>query len=137
FAAEGHRGIEPGQPARSLLYHALASPNVVGTFSGKRLKKFPTLAQLEIVENYVFGARPPSIPELASLAAGDLMAVAVFAVEYRPAVDTVHRKHADLCFSRTGVARVGMADAMYLPEARGFTVTVATQPHQFRVLPAR
>src|SRR4051812_46850467 len=53
FAAEGHHGIEPGQPARSLLYHALASPNVVGTADGKRLGKFPTLAQLEAVENYV------------------------------------------------------------------------------------
>jgi hypothetical protein len=28
FAMEGRRGIEPGSPARSLLYHALASPNV-------------------------------------------------------------------------------------------------------------
>ena len=28
FAREGKRGIEPGSPARSLLYHALASPTV-------------------------------------------------------------------------------------------------------------
>src|SRR5687768_6444906 len=28
FADEGIRGIEPGAPARSLLFHALASPNV-------------------------------------------------------------------------------------------------------------
>lgn len=136
FAAEGRRGIEPGQPARSLLYHALASPNVVETFDHKRLTKFPTLAQLEVVENYVFGARPPSIPELASLAAGDLMAVVVFGVEYRVAVDTVHRKHADLCFSRTGVARVGVAPPLYDREARGFTVA-ADDPRAYRVLPAR
>ena len=137
FAAEGRRGIEPGQPARSLLYHALASPNVVARFDGTPLTKFPTLADLEAVENYVFGARPPSIPELASLAAGDLMAVVVFALEYRPAVDTVHRKHADLCFSRTGVARVGTAEARYEAEARGFTVIVDGKPNQYRVLPAR
>ena len=30
FALEGQRGIEPGRPARSLLFHALASPNVFG-----------------------------------------------------------------------------------------------------------
>lgn len=29
FALEGRRGIEPGIPSRSLLYHAVASPNVI------------------------------------------------------------------------------------------------------------
>lgn len=29
FADDGVRGVEPGSPARSLLYHALASPNVL------------------------------------------------------------------------------------------------------------
>jgi hypothetical protein len=29
FAAEGDRGIEPGIPARTLLYHALVSTNIV------------------------------------------------------------------------------------------------------------
>ena len=29
FAPEGRRGLEPGVPARSLLYHALASPGVL------------------------------------------------------------------------------------------------------------
>src|SRR5436190_1698878 len=28
FAAEGCRGVEPGRPAHSLLYHAFASPQV-------------------------------------------------------------------------------------------------------------
>ncbi len=44
FAMEGERGIEPGRPARSLLFHALASPNVLrgtaneplGAYSQKR-----------------------------------------------------------------------------------------------------
>lgn len=34
FAFEGQRGIEPGYPARSLLYHALASPNVTTGVDG-------------------------------------------------------------------------------------------------------
>ncbi len=38
FAADGTRGIEPGSPARSLLYHALASPNVLNAPDGKRLR---------------------------------------------------------------------------------------------------
>ncbi|HEX7154843.1 MAG TPA: hypothetical protein VF618_25395 [Thermoanaerobaculia bacterium] len=136
FAAEGVRGIEPGQPARSLLYHAFASPNVL-TDSGVRLKDFPTLAEIEAVENYVFGVEPPSIQELTALANGNLMALVVFTTEYRPAVDTPLRKHADLCFSRSGVARVGTAPALYEPASRGFTPKVKGKPHAIRVLPAR
>lgn len=48
FSIEGRRAIEPGKPARSLLFHALASPNVVNGVSA-----FPTLKQLDTVENYV------------------------------------------------------------------------------------
>lgn len=136
FAFEGIRGIEPGNPNRSLLYHALASPNVLQV-DGVDLGEYPTLQDLEIVENYVFGAKPPSLPELSALAGGELMAVVVFATEYRPAVDTVHRKHAELCFSRTGVARVGNAQPRYDPRARGFTPFEDGNDHAFRVLPAR
>src|SRR3954451_13747179 len=55
FALEGKRGIEPGHPARSLFYHALASPNVIIGANGSELTSFPTLAELETVENYVYG----------------------------------------------------------------------------------
>src|SRR5918995_7211641 len=37
FALEGTRGIEPSSPARSLLFHALASPNVFGDAAGNDL----------------------------------------------------------------------------------------------------
>ena len=33
---------------------------------------------------------------------------------------TSHRKHADLVFARTGLARVGTAEPRYDPERRGF-----------------
>jgi len=46
FALEGTRGIEPGHPARSLLYHAFASPQVVEGPGIPRLERFPTLAEL-------------------------------------------------------------------------------------------
>src|SRR5260221_7028728 len=67
FAWEGQQGIEPGNPARSLLYHAFASPNVRTDQAGKPLKAFPTLADIEAVENYVFGAQPPSLTQLRAL----------------------------------------------------------------------
>ncbi|YBV93570.1 hypothetical protein M1D53_29005 (plasmid) [Bacillus sp. PK9-021] len=135
FALEGKRGIEPGQPARSLLYHALASPNVNTSIDGSQLKVFPTLKELEIVENYVYGIKPPTLSELFHRGGGDL-AIVVFATEYRPAPETVHRKHADVCFSRTGVARVGTAEPLYEPQYRGFLPFVKGNDFSFRVLPA-
>src|SRR5687768_5705215 len=137
FAHEGARGIEPGDPNRSLLYHALASPNVVQV-DGADLARYPTLHELDVVENYVFGGHTrPSLHDISALAAGDLLAIVVFASEYRPAVDGVHRKHAELCLSRTGVALVGDRPAVYDGRRRGFIPFDDDDPHAFRVLPAR
>ena len=81
FAAEGLRGIEPGIPARSLLFHALASPNVTSGRDGREFGAYPTPAELAAVENYVFGVRPPSPPDLLSRAGEAPLAVVVFALE--------------------------------------------------------
>lgn len=140
FAHEGSRGIEPGEPALSLLYHALASPRVVEYVDAKGmaipLREFPSLADIEWVEDYVYSARHASLEDLRALANGAHLAIVVYALEYRPAIGTVHGKHADLCFSRTGVARIGSEPARYLPEARGF-LPFADDDHAVRVLPCR
>jgi len=52
FAADGTRGIEPGSPARSLLYHAFASSAVHPT--GNNSEAYPTLAELDAIENYIY-----------------------------------------------------------------------------------
>jgi hypothetical protein len=137
FAKEGKRGIEPGQPARSLLYHALASPNVVLGAGRKRLTAFPTARELEIVENYTFAAGRPSLKTLGRCVGGDPFSVVVFALEYRPGSQTCHRMHADLVFSRTGVARVGTAPPLYDAERRGFVPLDDADPFAIRVCPAR
>ena len=137
FAMEGGRGIEPGSPARSLLFHALASPNVLRGPAHEVLAAFPTLAELDVVENYVFGAKPPTIQELKERVDGAPLGVAVFASEYRTAMHTAHRKHADLVFARTGVARVGTVEPQYDPERRGFVPFVEGEPFAIRVLPSR
>jgi hypothetical protein len=139
FALEGKMGIDPGNPSRSLLFHALASPNITtnGDNPGTELAEFPTLAEIEIVENYVYGAKPPSVQELRRKVAGRNVAIVVFAHEYRPAPETVHQKHADLCFSRTGVARVGTAPLMYDNKLRGFLPFDERNVHSIRVLPAK
>lgn len=125
FAAGGARGVEPGRPARSLLYYALASP-LVRAHAGGRVEAFATPAEIETVENYVFAAREWSLDDVRT-AAADLagsprpaLAVVVYASEFRPAAGTPHRRHADLCFARTGVARAGITDPHYDPAERGF-----------------
>lgn len=140
FALEGMRGIEPGQPALSFLYHALASPEVVSYRAARgvvTLTVFPTAAEIEAVENYLFGRLLPSIEDLRARAQDAPLAIVVFSAEYRPGSDTVHRKHADLCFSRTGVARIGTMPHAYRPAARGYLPTVEGDGKAVAALPCR
>lgn len=137
FALTGTRGIEPGKPAHSLLYHALANANVTSDAKGIPLQAYPTPAELETVLNYVYARQAPSLAQLSARANGRPMAVVVFALEYRAAPDTVHKVQADLCFSRTGIARVGTAAALYDASSRGFLPFVEGDDHAIRVLPAR
>ena len=137
FSADGIRGIEAGRPAASLLFHAFASPNVTCAIQGEALRAYPTPAEIEHLLNYVYACAKPSLHTLQQQAGAAPLAIAVFAYEYRPRPDTVHQRHADLCFSRTGVARVGTADALYDPQRRGFLPFVDDQPNQLRVIPAR
>ena len=136
FAPDGVRGVEPGDPARSLLYHALASPGVVTDDRGQPLQAFPTPAEIDLVENYVFAARRWSLRTALAHAGDALVAVAVFAHQYRRAPGTVHGRHADMCLARTGLARVGTSPARYDGPARGF-LPFADDPHAVRVLPSR
>jgi hypothetical protein len=141
FAAEGKRGIEPGNPAQSLLFHALASPNVTKMVDGKEvLGAFPTLAEIEVVENYVYGLQAPTIQQLFAQREhlkASKMSIVVFATEYRPASETVHKRHADVCFSRTGICRVGNTEPLYDASRRGFLPFDENNDFAFRVLPAK
>jgi hypothetical protein len=141
FAWEATRGIEPGKAAFSLLFHAFASPHVVGgtkyASNTPQLRDYPTPAEIEAVENFVYGVSSPSIEELRVRARGAHLAIVVFAAEYRPGNETVHRRHADMCYARSGVARVGTIPAEYLPEARGYLPFSKQDHHQFRTLPCR
>src|SRR5258706_3334978 len=81
FAVEATRAIEPGQPARSLLYHAFASPMVLRDATGADLKDFPTPEEIEAVENLVYGIDPPSIEELRARAGDAPLAIVVYSYE--------------------------------------------------------
>jgi len=140
FAAEGVRGIEPGRPALSLLFHAFASPEVmqyVGAGGLASLSEYPTLMEIEAVENYVYGVSPPTIEDLRASAGDAPLAIVVFASEYRPAIDTGHKKHADFCFSRTGISRIGTHPPRYDAVARGFQSVIPGDGKAIAVLPCR
>lgn len=137
YSHSGVRGIEAGHPAESLLYHAFASPNVITTAQGAKLTAFPSAVEIEQLLNFVYGINPPNLETLRVYAGTAPLAIVVFAYEYRPRPETVHKCQADLCFSRTGVARVGTAPVLYDAERRGFLPFVDTAAQQIRVTPAR
>jgi hypothetical protein len=137
FAIDGIRAIEPGSPSRSLLFHALASPNVLQQPSGVPLDLFPTPLELDDLENYIFGVQKLKLTDVIAKFPGKPFAVVVFACEYRPAPETTHRQHADMVYSRTGNARVGNRPARYVPEFRGFHPEVPAEPFGIAVSPAR
>ncbi|RON53958.1 hypothetical protein [Pseudomonas frederiksbergensis] len=120
--------IQPGDPAASLLYHCLASPVVRPPDLAQ--SNYPTQEELDLVENYIY-----SLVDVSDELRNTWVA-AVFAYEYREAAGTPHRMHADLVFSRTGIARVGSAPAIYDPVLRSYRLD-AEVAHEVRVMPAR
>lgn len=131
FHAAGERGITAGNPAQSLLYHALASPAVhpTGTEKVAAANRYPTLEQLDVIENFIYS--------LVADRDTDGLLIAVCAYQYRTASRSSHLRHADLAFSRTGVARVGTAPAHYDPSRRSFWVIPKNGSEKLAVLPAR
>lgn len=127
FSLAGVRGVEPGRLGLSLLYHALASP----CCTASTLSVFPTLAQLDLVENYIYSRSRRTLAELRD------PVLAIFAYQYRDRWRTTHRQHADVSFSRTGVSRVGTHPAEYDGASRGYSVNPGQGTKGFRALPAR
>lgn len=131
FAFDGRRGIEPGLPGLSLLYHGLASADVKPSQGATNAADFPTLSEIDIVENYVYSTAQRRIDSFAN------PVLAVVAYQYREKSLSTHRKHADLCFSRTGVARVGTEPIRYDPASRTFDPRPVEGDRGFAALPAR
>jgi len=134
----GHRLIEPGYPAGSLLYHALASPRVKPQGFGPQ--QYPRIAQLDILEDIIYGLRAMDAEDWSKIV------LAVFAYEYRPAYKTPHHNHADMVFSRTGIARIGEYKMNYDPFNRCFlnkpldaakTKNIAVAPARYGLFLAR
>jgi hypothetical protein len=135
FASQGQAGVTPGIPAHSLLYHAFASPAVRTQVNGP-LAGFPTLLEIEAIENYVFGAGARSLAQIRQ-SAGAPLSVVVFAYEYRSSADTCSQLQADLVFSRTGISRVGTREPLYNAEHRGYQSEAPDDPFGFHVCAAR
>ena len=133
FHSTANQAITGGSPARSLLYHALASSSVHPTSDGAlspNQKHYPTLEELDVIENLIFSLVSDRNDLVGTI-------VAVFAYQYREASSTPHLRHADVAYSRTGVARVGTTEPHYDPSRRGFWVIPEAGGDALAVLPAR
>ena len=128
FAPQSDQAIYPGDPALSLVYHALASPLVHPTADGSPGDQalYPDAHALDLLENWIWSLQPVVIPPDAVLA--------TFAYEYRIGAYTSHRRHADFAYSRTGIARIGERPAAWDGPSRSWR---STDGAAFRVMPAR
>ncbi|MES2777244.1 MAG: twin-arginine translocation signal domain-containing protein [Bacteroidota bacterium] len=114
----GSRLVQPGFPAFSLLYHTLASPRV----RASEFAAYPELKQIDILENYIHALYAFSkLKSDYDIASDKDLVLAVFAYEYRPAFKTPHHQHADIVYSRTGIARIGTEPINYDAINRCFT----------------
>lgn len=125
----GKRAIQPGDPAMSLLYHALAASEIVPP--GFVADEFASPSQLDALENYIF--------ERMHLDAGEDLEPAIFAYEYRQAFKTPHRRHSDLVYARTGVARTGTLDCVFDAARREYSMPAGSRgaKNASSVVPAR
>ena len=133
FSKGGLQAVTGGSPAKSLLYHALANPDVHPTPNNTpstNANDYATLEELDLLENFIFSL-VANRTDLANTF------IAVFAYQYRPGSRSTHRVHADMAYSRTGVARVGTAAANYDASRRSFWVLPADGTDAIAVLPAR
>jgi hypothetical protein len=131
FAFNGTRAVDPGSPGRSLLYHALASADVAPDKPTLTAEDFPTLEEIDVVENYVYSVAKRTLADFSNPVLG------VFAYQYREKSLSPHREHADLAFSRCGVARVGTEAERFDAAARSFDPRSQSGDRGFAVLPAR
>jgi hypothetical protein len=134
FTKSGIRAIEPGSPAKSLLYHAFASADVHPTIDGTPSNNpttYPTLDELDTIENYIYSRAKRKLSSFTN------PIIVVAAYQYRHPLRSAHGKHADLAFSRVGVARVGTEAYRYQAQSRSFSSTPQAGGKGFAVLPAR
>jgi hypothetical protein len=133
FHPTAAQAITRGQPGQSLLYHAFASPHVHPTANGAPSAdgaNYPTLEELDTIENFIYSLASDRTDLTDTV-------VAVFAYQYREASRTPHLRYADITFSRTGVARVGLAPRNYDAARRSFWVIPPGGGDAVAVLPAR
>ena len=138
FALEGNRGISPGKPAHSLLYHVMASPLVLWSNKQKteELSYFPSLEEIETIENYIYSVSKIKLEDLSMEYGRKNISIVIFSNQYRQAVDTPHKNHADLVYSRTGISRVGNDESFYDSKNRSFS-SVSTDKNKVRALPSK
>ncbi len=134
YSNSGNQLITPYDFSKSLLIHCLSNP----LFKDNRIDYYPSIEEIEIIENLVFSSIYFSNPRTLQLLKdehGDSLVIGVFSYQYNVAERTCHFKHADMNYSRTGISRVGNNEVFYDPINRSYEPT--NQENGIRVMPAR
>lgn len=132
----GESLVQPGFPAHSLLFHAMASPRV----RPEGIKNYPSLTQLDTLENIIYALSEwNELKSVYGIKSHRDLVFAVFAYEYRPAFKTPHHAYADMVYSRTGIARIGNEPLHYDAVNRCHTDRPqdASREKRVAVIPAR
>jgi hypothetical protein len=138
FWPEGKQAVYPARPARSLLYHALASPLVhPGPPKEMPAHAYPSLLEIDTIENYIYSTLRPSLKQLTPKRPDQHLVVGVFAYQYRIGARSPNGKFASTALSRTGIARVGTAPRNYDPVSRSHWPVAENSSKQIAVMPAR
>ncbi|MET1028381.1 MAG: hypothetical protein ABWY00_14525, partial [Dongiaceae bacterium] len=122
--------VEPGDPALSAIYHAFASPRVAPA-AGDGVW-WPSPEDLDLLENWITCLKPLDPVQMPAGAV-----IGVFAYEYRPSGMTPHGKHADIVYGRTGISRIGQAEAVWDGAARAWGSRSHGDGNLFATMPAR
>lgn len=109
FHPNAARAITGGRPEQSLLYHALASPQVQLITAGGASSNptdYPTLMELDVIENFIYSL----VADRTDL---DDTLHAVFAYQYREASRTPHLRHADFAYREVFTFGLAPSEALH------------------------
>jgi hypothetical protein len=103
-----------------------------------RPTSYPTLRELDTIENYIYSKKRLSLSDLVPPEKSDTkLVVAVFAYQYRIGARSANGKFASTALSRTGISRVGTTGCIYDTIRRSFWPVTTGTRGPIAVLPAR
>ena len=134
--------VVPGYPEKCVLFHAFASPEVIHYKQDgqvRELKFYPTTEDIETLENYVYSScefTQLNIKHLKDTYGPENVRLVTFSSQYRQKEQSVTRAMAEMCYSRTGISRVGTDEGSYDSKLRSYRAS-SDEENIIRIRPAK